>query len=167
MSAMLYLTSPRRLSGKAAQAERTPFKRVSSISMPAWITHQARTKPIPLNGHLESLQGLRPRRAALPGRAKVRPRRRRRRAADRDGRRRRDGLLRRRTRGRLGLRRPWWYDLGPRSPDAALLLRRRGRAHPRRSRPPAALVVRWTPLGTPAAGNLASRFRSPLAACRT
>jgi len=47
MSAMLYLTSPRRLSGKAAQAERTPFKRVSSVSMPAWITHQARTKPIP------------------------------------------------------------------------------------------------------------------------
>jgi len=56
MSAMLYLTSPRRLSGKAAQAERTPFKRVSSISMPAWITHQARAKPIPLNGHLESLK---------------------------------------------------------------------------------------------------------------
>ena len=55
ISAMLYLTSPRRLSGKAAQAERTPFKRVSSISMPAWITLQARTKPIPLNGHLESL----------------------------------------------------------------------------------------------------------------
>jgi len=55
ISAMLYLTSPRRLSGKAKQAKRTPFKRVSSISMPAWITHQARAKPIPLNGHLESL----------------------------------------------------------------------------------------------------------------
>jgi len=37
ISAMLYLTSPRRLSGKASHAERTPFKRASSISMPAWI----------------------------------------------------------------------------------------------------------------------------------
>jgi len=43
------------LSGKASHADRTPSKRASSTSMPAWITHQTRAKPIPLNGHLELL----------------------------------------------------------------------------------------------------------------
>jgi len=57
MSAMLYFTSPRRLSGKASHADRTPSKRASSTSMPAWIIHQTRAKPIPLNGHLELLDG--------------------------------------------------------------------------------------------------------------
>jgi hypothetical protein len=43
------------LSGKAAQAERTPSRRVSSISMPACTTPQAKAKPTPLISHLESL----------------------------------------------------------------------------------------------------------------
>jgi SRSO17 transposase len=56
MSAMLYFTSPRRLSGKASQADRTPSKRASSISMPACTTPQAKAKPTLLISHLELLE---------------------------------------------------------------------------------------------------------------
>src|SRR3982751_1207073 len=56
ISAMLQVTSPCRLSGKAAQAERTPAKRVSSISMQTRITPQAEAKPTPRISQLELLQ---------------------------------------------------------------------------------------------------------------